>query len=70
MTAKCATIGTVQEKFFERPTERLNPRPQSDFLGATRGSQVLVQQQLDAKPLLCANREPLPNFLADQPDWL
>jgi len=50
-------------KVSKRPTERLNPRPQGDFLGATRGSQVFVQQQLDAKQLLCANREPLPNFL-------
>jgi hypothetical protein len=40
-------------KAFQRPTERINPRPQLEsFEGQTSGNQVLGQQQLDAKPTL------------------
>jgi hypothetical protein len=41
------------KKSSERPTERIYPRPLLEvFQGRSSGSQVLGQQQLDAKPTL------------------
>jgi hypothetical protein len=58
-TAKCATIGTVQESFPSVPRNGFFHVPDSKFSGQTSGDQVIGIQQLDEGRKPCASREPL-----------
>ena len=52
MISKCATIGTVQEKFPSVPQNGLSPRLEEEsFQGQTNGNQVPGRLQLGTKLL-------------------